>query len=54
MLSSHFNYLGEEGQQAYGHFEVHTDKLKLNWTGKEPRDCLQPWIETQNMHFKAK
>lgn len=43
---------GDEGQKAYGLFEVYKDKLKLKWTGKEPSDSMLPWENTQHMSFK--
>jgi hypothetical protein len=46
--------VGEEGQKAYGLFEVYKDKLKLKWTGKEPSDSMLPWANTKHMTFKPK
>ena len=57
-FSAHYNLCnnrlieGDEGQKAYGLFEVYKDKLKLKWTGKEPSDSMLPWENTQHMSFK--
>ena len=44
--------VGGVGEKAFGHIEVHKEKLKLKWTGKEPSDSVLPWSATENMNFK--
>ena len=44
--------IGDVGEKAFGHIEVHKNKLKLKWTGRVPSDSIIPWDRTQNMLFE--